>query len=106
MNQEMTMGEVWTSGTWTVKAGMQDEFVAAWREFAEWTARQYPGSRAWLLRDREHPLIFMSVGPFSGDAVVSEWRGSDGFRERIGRIRDILESVEPRTLDEVARVGG
>ena len=99
------MSEVWTSGVWAVRAGTEDEFVVAWREFASWTASEYPGSHAWLLRDREHPKIFVSVGPFTGDAMIDEWRKSDGFRERIGRIREMLESFEPRTLDEVARVG-
>lgn len=99
------MGKVWTSGTWTVKAGMEDAFVDAWREFANWTAGRYPGSRAWLLRDQDRPNVFVSAGPFSGAEVIGDWRSSDGFRERVGRIRDMLESFEPRTLDEVARIG-
>jgi hypothetical protein len=29
------------------------------------------------------------------------WRASDGFRERVGRIQQTLDSFEPRTLDFV-----
>ena len=96
------MSEAWTSGNWIVKDGMADDFVAAWRDLAQWTAGQYPGSRAWLLRDREHPNVFLSAGPWSNDEVIPAWRASDGFRERVGRIRELLESFEARTLDEVA----
>lgn len=96
------MGEAWTSGNWVVRKGLESEFIAAWRDLARWTAAQYPGSRAWLLRDRDHPNVFLSAGPWSDEAAIPEWRASDGFRDRVGRIRGFLESFEARTLDEVA----
>jgi heme-degrading monooxygenase HmoA len=89
-----------------VKPGLEDTFVAAWEEFAEWTAAQYPGSHAWLLRDRERPNTFISVGPWSSEEAIGEWRNSEGFLERIGRIRELLQSFEARTLDEAVRVDG
>lgn len=99
-------GMVWTSGTWRVKPGCEDEFVAAWREFATWSSAAFPGgAHAWLLRDREAAGTFVSVGPWPDDASVEAWRASDGFRERIGRIRALLDGFEPRTLDEVVAVG-
>lgn len=99
------MDASWTSGSWTVRDGMADEFIAAWRELAEWTAEQYPGSRAWLLRDRDRPQVFLSAGPWNDDSAIAAWRASDGFQQRVARIREMLESFEARTLDEVAQAG-
>ena len=92
---------VWTSGTWRVKAGREDEFVGAWGEFARWSQAAFAGGHAWLLRDRADPRVFLSIGPWPDDEVIERWRSSEGFRDRIGRIRDLLESFEPRTLEEV-----
>jgi heme-degrading monooxygenase HmoA len=99
------MDAPWTSGSWTVKDGMADDFIAAWRELAEWTVGQYPGSRAWLLQDRDRPQVFLSAGPWNSDEAIATWRASDGFQQRVARIRETLESFEARTLDEVARAG-
>jgi hypothetical protein len=30
------VAETWTNGIWIVKAGEEDAFIAAWREFASW----------------------------------------------------------------------
>jgi quinol monooxygenase YgiN len=99
------MDEVWTSGIWTAKPGRGDEFVAAWHEFAEWTAdAHHPDRRAWLLRDRENPDVYVSIGPWPNLAAVDSWRADPLFRERVGRIRGLLESFEPRTLDPILEV--
>jgi heme-degrading monooxygenase HmoA len=95
---------VWTSGLWVVQPGHETEFTEAWREFATWSQGAFPGGRAWLLRDRERPNAFLSIGPWPDDATIAAWRASPGFGERVGRIRALLESFEPRTLDAVVTV--
>jgi heme-degrading monooxygenase HmoA len=94
-------------GEWVVKPGREDEFVAAWREMAEWTASEFaPATTAVLVRDRDDRSRFVSFGPWESDEQVASWRESAGFASRVGRIRDLLERFEPRTLDPVASVGG
>jgi heme-degrading monooxygenase HmoA len=95
---------VWTSGLWTVKPGREDEFIAGWAEFAQWTRTVFPGTRAWLLRERDRPSVFMSLGPWPSDDVITDWRASSGFTERIKRLREMLVSFEPRALDQVVVV--
>ncbi len=95
---------IWTRGTWTAKAGCEDAFVAAWTEFARWTQGQYPGSHAWLLRRRDDPRVFVSIGPFASDDVVTAWRGSEGFAERIRGIRQLIDGFEPDTFDQVVEI--
>jgi heme-degrading monooxygenase HmoA len=95
------MTEVWTHGTWTAKSGQEDQFVAAWKELADWTIANYPGARGTLLRDRERTNMFVSFGPWPDLETAQAWRASDGFRERVARIQQTIESFEPRTLDLV-----
>lgn len=100
------MAEVWSSGTWTVKAGNEDAFVAAWTEFADWGLAAHGPAQAWLLRDRDHREQFVSIGPWPSDEAIAAWRADPGFGARVGRIRELIEQFEPRTLDAVAAVGG
>jgi len=97
--------EVWTHGRWIVKPGREDEFVAAWREFAEWSAESFPGGRGMLFRDREEEGRFVSFGPWPSMETAQEWRASAGFQERVGRIRELLDGFEPYLLDPVVVVG-
>ncbi len=96
------MADVWSSGTWIVKPGRGDEFAAAWLEFAEWTRSTHGATRAWLLRDRERPERFLSVGPWPSEAAIDAWRTDPGFGQRIGDIRELLDEVATSTLDPVA----
>jgi heme-degrading monooxygenase HmoA len=95
----------WSAGRWTVKAGREADFIRAWTEFARWSATTFPGSRAWLLRDRADPTSFLSVGPWRREPDLHAWRKSEGFSERMPTIREMPEGFEPMTLDEVASVG-
>lgn len=93
----------YTSGVWHVKPGREDEFVDAWTEFARWTSEHVPGSRrAVLVRDVTDPRRFISFGPWESETAIAAWREMDGFRQRIGRIRDLLERFDASTLELVA----
>jgi heme-degrading monooxygenase HmoA len=96
------MAEQYTHGVWTVKPGREDEFVAAWREFAEWSKREVPGA-LWvrLLRDSATPNRFVSVGPWASPEAVARWRAEPGWKERIGRIREMLDGFEASSLEAV-----
>jgi heme-degrading monooxygenase HmoA len=96
----------YTSGIWRVKPGRADEFVAAWTEIAEWTKENVAGAdSAILLRDIEDENRFVSFGPWESREAIDAWRELEGFRERVGRIRELLEGFEPFTLESVAEVG-
>jgi heme-degrading monooxygenase HmoA len=95
---------VYTHGTWTVKPGSEDKFEAAWTALAEWTVGVYPGVHGTLLRDRDEPRRFVSVGPWPSAQSVQEWREHPEFQRRVAEIRGLLESFEPRTLDLVVEV--
>lgn len=100
------MAQLFTSGDWLVKEGKEVEFVEAWRGLAEWTTANTRGAGwATLLRDRDDPRRFLSFGPWQSLEAIEAWRSSEGFQERVGRMRELLEDLRPRTLDVVAEAG-
>ena len=97
---------LFTAGIWIVKEGHEAAFVDAWRDLAEWTSQEMPGTTwAKLLQDADNPRRFQSFGPWDSAHAIEAWRTSEGFQQRIGRIRDLLESFEAHTMDAVAEIG-
>jgi heme-degrading monooxygenase HmoA len=100
------MADVWTHGTWTVKPGREDDFVRAWRALARRATTELDvAGRPTLLRDRETPTLFVSFGPWPSIEDVDRFRSSPAFHEGVAAMEDLLESFEPRTLDEVGLDG-
>lgn len=95
------MAEPYSSTTWIVKAGQEDEFVRRWNEFAEWSGGQGLRAQAMLLRDVDDPTRFVSFGPWESLQAIARWRSLPGFHERVARLNDVLERFEPRTLELV-----
>jgi heme-degrading monooxygenase HmoA len=99
------MDRIYTAGEWTVKPGKENEFAEAWRELAEWSASEVPGAiSATLLRNMDDPRRFVSIGPWESLEAVEQWRALPGFQERVVKLRQLLDSFEPRTLELVAEV--
>ena len=96
------MSRFYTHTAWRVKPGHEQEFVAAWEEWARWSALQGLRSSARLLRDVDDPGRFLSFGPWEDLETVRRWRSLPGFQERIARLQAAVESFEPRTLEQVA----
>lgn len=100
------MGQPYSSGVWIAKLGREAEFVAAWQEFATWSLTTIKGgSWAKLLQDRAQSNRFVSFGPWDSLEQIEAWRSHPGFAERVGRIRQLIESLEPSTLEAVVEVG-
>jgi heme-degrading monooxygenase HmoA len=95
------VAEPYTSTTWIVKPGQEDEFVRRWTEFAEWSAGQGLAAPAMLLRDVDEPTRFVSFGPWEDIQMIWRWRGLTGFQERVASLNEVLVSFEPRTLELV-----
>jgi heme-degrading monooxygenase HmoA len=96
------MTNPYTSTTWVVKPGHEQEFIARWTEFADWSAAQGLSGPAMLLRDLDDPTRFVSFGPWESLDVVRRWRGLSGFQERVVRLNEVLVHFEPHTLEQVA----
>jgi heme-degrading monooxygenase HmoA len=96
----------YTQGVWKVKEGHAEEFVAAWIEFADWTAATVKGAgRGMLLRDLDDPNRFVSIGPWQSLDAIAQWRRLPGWSERVEKIGSVLDGFEPATLEFVAERG-
>jgi hypothetical protein len=92
------MSRIWTHGVWTVKAGRENEFLAAWRELVPIGAELGAGTPV-LLRDREQLNVFRSFGPWADMDEIERFRAA--IRPHVGAMNEQLESFETFTLDEV-----
>lgn len=100
-----SMDELYTCGKWTVVVGREEDFVAAWQDLAQWTKEHVAGARwATLVQDGERPNRFLSFGPWDNAEAIEAWRASEGFQERVARIRPLLEGFEPGTYRSRAGV--
>ncbi len=97
------MEALYTHTTWRVKAGREDEFVERWAEWIDWSHREGLREHALLLRDAESPQTYVSFGPWEDVEAVQMWRSLPGYQERVARLREVLEELEPKTLEVVDR---
>ena len=100
------MTEVWTHTTWTVKEGREDDFMAAWRALVDDVKKQLePRLAPTLLRDHDHPAVFVSFAPWPGNDSVATFRSSEIYHRHLRGMSDLLERFDAQTLDEVVRGG-
>ena len=98
------MIETYTSGTWRVKAGAEDAFVAEWTSFVRW-ATEMPGSGTFrLVRDVDEPGVYMSFAPWESFESQRDWKQLPEFVERIGRVRSHCEDFRPSVHELVTKV--
>jgi heme-degrading monooxygenase HmoA len=100
-----TEGGLFSMAVWDVKKDREDEFVEAWRSFAEWTSRNRPGALGvHLLRERTYPQRFVTIGPWEDVESLKAWRESDEFDEFFTQARKLCTEIRPMTLDTVASI--
>jgi heme-degrading monooxygenase HmoA len=99
------VSEIYTSGIWIVKPGLEEQFKQAWLEFAQWTKARFDGAiSVVLLQDTSDPRRFISVGPWRSQDDIDAWRASSEFAHAVGRIRPMLESFQAATLAAACKV--
>jgi heme-degrading monooxygenase HmoA len=96
--------ETYTHGTWQVKAGEEDAFVAAWTDFVTW-ASDFDGSKTFrLVRDVDQPSRYMSFAPWESAEAQAAWKSTPEFRERIMRVRAHCDDFQPSVFELVTTV--
>ena len=82
------MSEEFASGNWCVSPGREEEFVARWTEFLEWTRAAAPGlGSARLIRDAEDPRHFISFATWENAEAMQQWRSLPGFADHLSACR-------------------
>jgi len=96
---------VYTSGVWIVKKGREDDFARRWQESADSVSLDFPDVTFRLMRDRENPQRFVSLGDgWRNVEQVEAARSSPAFQDAMTSIWRLLESGEISTLDLVAEI--
>jgi heme-degrading monooxygenase HmoA len=95
------MSTIYTSGTWKPNPGSEDEFVAAWEEFAAWASTMPGAGRLQLTRDLSDPGRYLSIGDWDGRDHVQGWKTSPTFRDRLAHV---LQHVDEFSSTEYALV--
>jgi len=95
----------WGTVEWHVKPGLEDAFVDAWAELVLSSRGAFPGRRALLLRDRENPGTFLSMGAWPDDSQIEAWREQPGMVDQFDRLLGLAERRDRRDFDQVIDVG-
>jgi heme-degrading monooxygenase HmoA len=96
---------VYTSGVWVVKDGREDEFERRWQESSSSLALEFEGVKFMLLRDREQPRRFLSLGEgWRTTDQIEAARSTPSYQDAMTSIWRILESGEISTFELVAEV--
>jgi heme-degrading monooxygenase HmoA len=97
------MGAVYTTGSWRPSAGREDEFVAAWEEFAGWASGRLGAGRLRLARDLFEEGRYVSFGEWTSLEEVHAWKASPEFKERMAQVLQHVDEFKPAELEEIAQ---
>jgi heme-degrading monooxygenase HmoA len=102
-NEEGAM--IYSSGIWTVKEGLDDDFVRMWESDVMTLPADHPGLVPRLLRDVDDPRRFVSlVGPWRSREALEAVRSAPEFAAGMERAQEVLESLEVFTYELVVEV--
>jgi quinol monooxygenase YgiN len=88
-----------------VKQGREGEFARRWQESADRLALDFPDVKFMLLRDRENPRRFISLGEgWRTLDDIEAARSSPDFQDAMAAVWRMLETGELATLDLVSEV--
>jgi heme-degrading monooxygenase HmoA len=98
------VSETYSSGVWQVKAGEEDAFVEAWREFVGWSAGMDGSGTFRLVRDLGEPGRYLSFAPWESLDAARAWQQQPEFAELLGRVRAHCDDFKPSSYETVAVV--
>jgi heme-degrading monooxygenase HmoA len=98
-------GEQYASGSWTVKAGSEDEFIVRWRAFLTESTKTAEGfGTARLLRDSDDPRHFLSFSEWTDAEVRDAWKSSPEFAKGLAACRELCDEFVGSDYSQAASV--
>lgn len=96
---------IYSVGFWTVKAGKEETFLKAWKDFANWTLHNQKGSRnVIMLQDSEHQNRFISFGPWDNPESLQIWRQQPEFKAAFLKFKELCDEIKPNTMKSVINI--
>jgi quinol monooxygenase YgiN len=98
-------GAVYTSGVWVVKEGHEEEFTRRWQTAVDGLSLEFPGLKFMLLRDRENPRRFVSLGEGWRNAEqVDAAQSLPSYQDALSALWRVLDSGELTTMELAVEV--
>ncbi len=95
--------EVFTLGAWRVKAGMETEFVEAWRAVGRhFRDLPEPPGQGTLVQSVDDPSQFYSFGPWPSLGAIEAMRSHADTASVLGTLMDLCDEGRPGTFRVVA----
>jgi quinol monooxygenase YgiN len=99
------MTHYFTSGSWYVTPGCEDQFIERWKEMVSWSRKNFPAMHeASLLRDDNLPGHFLSFAEWDNPDESKAWKTTTGFQERFKACAAICDKARGADYDRVAAV--
>jgi heme-degrading monooxygenase HmoA len=99
------MTNQYASGNWIVKQGSEQEFVARWTSFLEWTRDCAPGLQsASLIQDADDPRHFVSFATWESLKTLKAWRSQPEFAHKLAACRELCEDFRGSNYTVAAAV--
>jgi quinol monooxygenase YgiN len=96
---------VYTSAVWIVKEGREEEFERRWQEAVNGTSLEFPDVKFMLLRDRENPRRFVSLGEgWRNHEQIEAARSTPSYQDSMASVWRVIDSGEVSTLELVVEV--
>lgn len=97
----------YTHSLWRVRAGLEEEFVAAWKAMGLQFLRVSEGStHGTLIQSTDEPTLFYSFGPWSHLDAINAMRSDPQAQEAMSRLRGLCEESSPGIYKQVAQMSG
>ena len=88
------IGDHYASGSWVVIPGKEEEFIARWTDFLEWTRKDAPGLRwARLIQDADDSRHFVSFASWETLESLLSWRSLPEFGPKMAACRELCEEM-------------
>ena len=95
------MGAVYATGSWVPHAGQEEQFLAAWRAFAEWSRGMAGAGEITLTRDLRDPGRFVSFSRWESIEAVRAWKAHGEFKQRMSVVQRHVDRFAPTELEVV-----
>lgn len=89
------MSNCFSTTSWQVKDGKQEEFVVRWTTFLNWTRESQAGfNAAQLVADEADRQSFLSVGEWRDAAARQAWQDAPQFMELFMPCLELCDDVQ------------
>ena len=94
--------QLFSVGIWLIKSGKENDFIAAFNDFAKWVFNHNLGAgEVYLLQDLLEPRRVVTCGPWDSIQKIEEWRKLPEFKEFFTKAKEMCDDATPLTMKPV-----